>query len=63
MGQPVAQGPTHEVARRGLAIVPEGRGLFYKLTVAENLRLRRHRAVDGRRRRRRSPYFPALDAS
>lgn len=33
----------HLVARRGLAIVPEGRGLFYRLTVAENLRLRRHR--------------------
>jgi len=33
----------HRVARRGLAIVPEGRGLFYRLTVAENLRLRRHR--------------------
>lgn len=33
----------HVVARRGLALVPEGRGLFYRLTVAENLRLRRHR--------------------
>lgn len=33
----------HLVARRGLAIVPEGRGLFYRLTVAENLRLRHHR--------------------
>ena len=43
MGRPSAKATTHEVARRGLAIVPEGRGLFYKLTVAENLRLRRHR--------------------
>jgi branched-chain amino acid transport system ATP-binding protein len=44
MGSPVTAARPHEIARRGLAIVPEGRGLFYKLTVAENLRLRRHRA-------------------
>ena len=37
-------GSAHQVARRGLAIVPEGRGLFYRLTAAENLRLRQHRA-------------------
>ena len=41
--RPVGKARPHEVARRGLAIVPEGRGLFYKLTVADNLRLRRHR--------------------
>jgi branched-chain amino acid transport system ATP-binding protein len=59
MGEPVLKARPHEVARRGLGIVPEGRGLFYKLTVADNLRLRRHRqsqvgvdAVLG--------YFPAL---
>jgi branched-chain amino acid transport system ATP-binding protein len=39
-----APAAAHVVARRGLALVPEGRGLFYRLTVAENLRLRRHRA-------------------
>lgn len=38
-----APASAHVVARRGLALVPEGRGLFYGLTVAENLRLRRHR--------------------
>jgi branched-chain amino acid transport system ATP-binding protein len=59
MGEPVLKARPHEVARRGLSIVPEGRGLFYKLTVADNLRLRQHRksqvdvdAVLG--------YFPAL---
>jgi len=59
LGATVAKARPHEVARRGLAIVPEGRGLFYKLTVADNLRLRRHRqstvdleSVLG--------YFPAL---
>lgn len=44
MGHPVTSSKPHEVARRGLSIVPEGRGLFYKLTVAQNLRLRQHRS-------------------
>ncbi len=59
LGRPVTAARPHEVARRGLAIVPEGRGLFYRLTVGENLRLRRHRAstveVD-----EVLAYFPAL---
>lgn len=29
--------PAHELVRRGLAMVPEGRGVFPRLTVAENL--------------------------
>jgi branched-chain amino acid transport system ATP-binding protein len=33
----------HSVARLGLALVPDDRGLFYQLTVAENLRLHRRR--------------------
>lgn len=33
----------HLVARRGLVLVPEDRGIFHRLTVAENLRLRRRR--------------------
>jgi len=43
MGRPVKSAGPFEVARRGVAVVPEGRGLFYTLTVAENLRLRKHR--------------------
>jgi branched-chain amino acid transport system ATP-binding protein len=31
--------PPHQRVRRGIALVPEGRGLFARLTVAENLRL------------------------
>jgi branched-chain amino acid transport system ATP-binding protein len=31
--------PTHEVARRGLRIVPQGRRVFTSLTVEENLRV------------------------
>ena len=59
LGAPVHKARAHEVARRGLGIVPEGRGLFYKLTVADNLRLRRHRAstIDTGDIFR---YFPAL---
>jgi len=29
--------PAHEVARRGLALVPEGRGVFPRMSVVENL--------------------------
>ena len=29
--------PAHEIARRGLALVPEGRGVFPRMSVAENL--------------------------
>ena len=43
LGERVVSGRAYQVARRGLSIVPEGRGLFYRLTTAENLRLRRHR--------------------
>lgn len=43
MGKPVVAAKAFEVARRGVSVVPEGRGLFYRLTVAENLRLRHHR--------------------
>jgi branched-chain amino acid transport system ATP-binding protein len=61
LGSPVTKARPHEVARRGLGIVPEGRGLFYKLSVAENLRLRRHRqsTVDNEDI---FGYFPALES-
>ena len=36
---------THALARVGLAMVPEDRGLFYQLTVAENLGFRRRRGA------------------
>ncbi len=29
--------PTHEIVRRGMVLVPEGRGIFSRLSVAENL--------------------------
>jgi branched-chain amino acid transport system ATP-binding protein len=36
-GADVTGKPAHELVRRGLAMVPEGRGVFPRLTVAENL--------------------------
>jgi branched-chain amino acid transport system ATP-binding protein len=36
-GEPLDGLKTHEVVRRGVAMVPEGRGVFARLTVAENL--------------------------
>ena len=36
-GQSLTRHPAHEVARRGLALVPEGRGVFPRMSVAENL--------------------------
>jgi branched-chain amino acid transport system ATP-binding protein len=31
--------PSHQLVRRGLALVPEGRGIFARLTVVENLHM------------------------
>ena len=42
----VGRGP-HEIARAGIAIVPQGRRIFARLTVDENLKLAR-RASKGR---------------
>ncbi len=36
-GRPVTGAPPHAIARRGVALVPEGRGIFPNLTVRENL--------------------------
>jgi branched-chain amino acid transport system ATP-binding protein len=36
-GEDVARVQTHDLPRRGLVMVPEGRGIFPQLTVAENL--------------------------
>jgi len=36
-GEDISGLPVHELPRRGLVMVPEGRGIFPQLTVAENL--------------------------
>jgi len=49
----------HTIAREGLAHVPEGRALFYQLTVGENLRL--GAAKGSADVKRALGYFPALE--
>ena len=41
--------PPHRVARRGIAYVPEDRGIFASLTVDEHLNLNRRRGAGGHR--------------
>lgn len=36
-GQSIMQQPSHRIVRLGIALVPEGRGIFSRLSVAENL--------------------------
>jgi len=61
-GQSLLGFPAHQIARLGVAYVPQGRGIFPKLTVEENLLLGTRPAGD---RRPRIPdevfaYFPFL---
>ena len=58
MGSPIRTS-SHVVARRGYVLVPEDRGLFAQLTVAENLRLRTRGQRDTSQAEILS-YFPAL---
>ena len=36
-GEKISRIPPHHIVRKGIALVPEGRGVFPRLTVAENL--------------------------
>ncbi|MBL8316692.1 MAG: ABC transporter ATP-binding protein [Rubrivivax sp.] len=47
-GQDVSQARPHEVARLGVAYVPEGRGIFPNLSVRENLTMAARWGRDGR---------------
>ena len=44
-GEDITRVHTHEIARRGIALVPEGRRIFPRMTVIENLQM--GAAVDG----------------
>ena len=48
--QAITHLPVHEIVRRGIALVPEGRGIFSRMTVKENLEMgaytRRDQAID-----------------
>ena len=47
-GKDVSKARPHEVARAGVAYVPEGRGVFTNLTVRENLVMAARKGVNGR---------------
>ena len=62
-GRDIAGAPAHELVRAGLALVPEGRGVFARLTIDENLAMgayaRRDREVSADRDRAYA-LFPRL---
>ena len=63
-GRDLSHLPAHEIVEAGLALVPEGRGVFGELTVAENLLLganpKRARAGEAARRAQVMTLFPRL---
>jgi branched-chain amino acid transport system ATP-binding protein len=63
-GRSLRRMPTEEIVRRGIAHVPEGRGICTELTVDENLRLgshlRKDKAEVARDYERIFEYFPVL---
>jgi branched-chain amino acid transport system ATP-binding protein len=48
-GEDMTQAAPHAIARRGVAYVPEGRGIFPNLSVRENLVMAARAGADGRR--------------
>jgi branched-chain amino acid transport system ATP-binding protein len=63
-GNDIAALKTHEISRRGLALVPEGRGVFAQLTIEENLAMgayaRNDRAGVAADLERAYTHFPRL---
>jgi len=60
-GADIAGFPTPDIARRGIAFVPENMGIFGGLTVEENMRLASHDgSFDSRRLDRIYHIFPAI---
>ena len=62
-GDDIAGTPVHELPRKGLVMVPEGRGIFAQLTVEENLAMGAFTRNDGdveRDLERRYETFPRL---
>ncbi len=48
-GDDFTKAPTYRIAQRGIAYVPEGRGIFPNLSVRENLQMAARAGVDGQR--------------
>ena len=43
---PTSPDPTHQIVRRGIACIPEGRRVFPRMTVRDNLRMGAYREAD-----------------
>jgi branched-chain amino acid transport system ATP-binding protein len=59
-GADVTRLPAHRRAKAGACLIPEGRGIFRSLTVAENLRLQGPPRVTADQRQHVLEVFPAL---
>jgi branched-chain amino acid transport system ATP-binding protein len=59
-GQPISGLPTHQIIARGIACIPEGRKVFPKMTVAENLRVGAYQQTDAAEIARRTEQAYAL---
>jgi branched-chain amino acid transport system ATP-binding protein len=59
-GEDVTGAPPFELNRRGIALVPEGRGIFRALSVADNLRLQAGKGSAREAIRRAVEAFPRL---
>jgi branched-chain amino acid transport system ATP-binding protein len=63
-GEKVLTAPAHDIIRKGIALVPEGRGVFPRLSVAENLAMgafiRDDKAAIADDVERMYAYFPRL---
>ncbi len=59
-GVDVTGRPTEDLARRGICHVPEGRGVFPGLSVADNVRLQAPPEIDKRAMARAAEAFPRL---
>lgn len=59
-GEPIHSLPTHQIIQRGIAHVPEGRRIFPRLTVRENLELGCYGRGDGRQLDQMFTLFPVL---
>lgn len=60
-GKPIQNMPAHEIVRLGLSQVPEGRRIFPRLTVRENLEMGAfHRQVNGDELEKVFSQFPIL---
>ncbi|MDR5708368.1 MAG: ABC transporter ATP-binding protein [Armatimonadota bacterium] len=59
-GEEITHRPSHEIARKGIGLVPQGRRIFASLTVEENLRVAAHEAERGWTLERVYDLFPQL---